>query len=266
MHLNLSTTYHPQTDRQTEWVNQILEQYLHVYCSYQQDDWVNYLGLAEFQYNNTFHDATQTSPFFANYGFHPSFSPIPGRIHNPATSKLTSHLNSIRDELHAELEMAQDTTKRYYNSKCSQAPLFRPGDFMMVLHQNIQSTRPSGKLDFWKIGPFKILHEVGKNAYHLLLPPSFSRLHLVFNVNLLKQYMDPTQYAGCLNIAHPTMDPQLMLSSENPLKIRKLLDVRKIGWRFEYLVEQLDKPISETSWFLLSDILNSYDETLESFH
>src|SRR5260221_3465782 len=68
--LNLSTAYHPQTDRQTECINQILEQYLHVYCSYQQDDWVDFLGIVEFQYNNTFHDSTHTSPFFANYSFH----------------------------------------------------------------------------------------------------------------------------------------------------------------------------------------------------
>ena len=62
------------------------------------------------------------------------------------------------------------------------------------------------------------------------------------------------------------MDPQLALAGENPLKIRKVLDVQKIGQRFEYLVEQLDKPTSETSWFLLSDIPDLYDENLESFH
>src|SRR5258708_39755141 len=103
------------------------------------------------------------------------------------------------------------------------------GDFVVVVSCNIQSTHPSGKLDFHKIGPFKILHEVGKNVYRLLLPPSFSRLHPVFNVNLLKQYTDPSQYEGRLNIAHPSMDPQLALARENPLNIRKVLDVQKIG-------------------------------------
>jgi len=50
---NLSTAYHPETDSQTECVNQILEQYLWVYINYQQDDWVDLLPLAEFMYNNT---------------------------------------------------------------------------------------------------------------------------------------------------------------------------------------------------------------------
>src|SRR5882724_2099906 len=55
---NLSSAYHPETDGQTERVNQILEQYLRVYINYQQDDWVNLLPLAEFAYNITLHSAT----------------------------------------------------------------------------------------------------------------------------------------------------------------------------------------------------------------
>ena len=68
---NLSTTYHPETDGQTEWVNQILEQYLCIYINYQQDDWASLLPLAEFTYNNTAHSATQVTPFFMSKGFHP---------------------------------------------------------------------------------------------------------------------------------------------------------------------------------------------------
>ena len=62
--------YHPETNGQTEWVNQILEQYLWVYINYQQDNWVDLLPLTEFAYNNTFHSATMVTPFFTK-GFHP---------------------------------------------------------------------------------------------------------------------------------------------------------------------------------------------------
>src|SRR5882724_13317992 len=55
---NLSTAYHPETNGQTEQVNQILEQYLWVYINYQQDNWVSLLPLAEFAYNNTLHSVT----------------------------------------------------------------------------------------------------------------------------------------------------------------------------------------------------------------
>ena len=52
--------YHPQADGQTERVNQTLEQYLRIHCNYQQDDWSNWLPVAEFAYNNTESSATGT--------------------------------------------------------------------------------------------------------------------------------------------------------------------------------------------------------------
>jgi len=51
--VNLSTAFHPETDGQTERVNQILEQYLRIFTNYQQDNWVPQLPIAEFAYNNT---------------------------------------------------------------------------------------------------------------------------------------------------------------------------------------------------------------------
>ena len=69
--LRKSTAFHPQTDGQTERVNQSLEQYLLQYCNYEQDNWYDLLPLAEYAYNNSATTATQMSPFFANYGFHP---------------------------------------------------------------------------------------------------------------------------------------------------------------------------------------------------
>ena len=48
---SLSTTYHPQTDGESERVNQEIEQYLRVFCNYQQDNWVDLLPFAEFAHN-----------------------------------------------------------------------------------------------------------------------------------------------------------------------------------------------------------------------
>ena len=63
---NRSSAFHPQTDGQTERMNSVLEQYLRMYCDYQQTDWASILPLAEFSYNNSKHSATTLSPFFAN--------------------------------------------------------------------------------------------------------------------------------------------------------------------------------------------------------
>jgi transposase InsO family protein len=68
----LSTAYHPQTEVQTELQNQTLEQYLRAYVNYLQDNWVYWLPLAEFAYNNSVHASTGVTPFYAEKGFHPS--------------------------------------------------------------------------------------------------------------------------------------------------------------------------------------------------
>ncbi|EKV18173.1 hypothetical protein PDIG_11210 [Penicillium digitatum PHI26] len=67
----LSTAYHPETDGQTERANAVLEQYLRAYVSYLQDDWSEWLPLAEFTANSHYSESTRVSPFYANYGFHP---------------------------------------------------------------------------------------------------------------------------------------------------------------------------------------------------
>ena len=54
----LLTVFHPQTDRQTERVNQKLEQYLRMFIDHRQEQWPEWLGMAEFAYNNKVHSST----------------------------------------------------------------------------------------------------------------------------------------------------------------------------------------------------------------
>ena len=69
--LNLSTADHPQTDGQTERVNQVLEDMLRAYVSKKQSDWESYLPIIEFAYNSAKHVSTGFSPFMLMYGFQP---------------------------------------------------------------------------------------------------------------------------------------------------------------------------------------------------
>ena len=59
----LSTSFHPQTDGQTERQNQTMEQYLRAFATYEQDNWVDLLPLAEFAYNNSVNTTTGLTPF-----------------------------------------------------------------------------------------------------------------------------------------------------------------------------------------------------------
>jgi hypothetical protein len=65
----MSTTYHPQTDGQTECINQVIELYLRSCCNYEQNDWATMLAMAEYEYNNSKHATIIISPCYANYGF-----------------------------------------------------------------------------------------------------------------------------------------------------------------------------------------------------
>lgn len=59
----MSTAYHPQTDGKTEHANQEIEQYLHTYCSFRQEDWVKWLPMAKFVLNSRVHSSTGRAPF-----------------------------------------------------------------------------------------------------------------------------------------------------------------------------------------------------------
>ena len=69
--MKLSTAYYPQTDEQMERVNQKLEQYLHMFINHRQEQQPEWLGTAEFAYNNKIYLVTKVSPFRANCGQDP---------------------------------------------------------------------------------------------------------------------------------------------------------------------------------------------------
>ena len=63
----LSMSYYPQTDKQTERMNQELEQYLRFFVDHRQKDWPKWLASAEFVVNNKAHSTTKVSSFMASY-------------------------------------------------------------------------------------------------------------------------------------------------------------------------------------------------------
>ncbi len=97
----LSTAHHPATDGQTERANQELEIYLRAYIDYYQDDWVAWLPFAEFAYNNRVNSSIGMSPFYAEYGFNPSFSVDP--VNSQAVPKADERVDRIH-EVQAELQ------------------------------------------------------------------------------------------------------------------------------------------------------------------
>ena len=92
--LAATTAYHPQGDGQMEWVNQELEQFLHLFINQRQDDWDNLLPIPEFQYNNHIHSVTQTIPFLLDTGRIPQmgFEPNQQRSHLESVNKFKEQM------------------------------------------------------------------------------------------------------------------------------------------------------------------------------
>ncbi|MBW0557242.1 hypothetical protein O181_096957 [Austropuccinia psidii MF-1] len=126
---DLSTAYHPETDGQTERVNQILEQYIWMYFSYHQDDWNTWLPLAEFAYNNSDHSSTKQLPFFTVYGRDPQFDSVHITQDTPA-GKLSTKVQSVQQNVKRELEVAINQFKRYADKSRGSPPVFNPGDMV----------------------------------------------------------------------------------------------------------------------------------------
>ena len=109
---NPSTAFHPQTDGQTERVNQEVEIYLRAYVDHLQDDWAEWLATTEFALNNQMHSATGHTPFFLDYGRNPWNGGIrtPTEV-NPAADEWMARLTEAQRATHKAMEKAADAMK-----------------------------------------------------------------------------------------------------------------------------------------------------------
>jgi hypothetical protein len=188
--LHMSSAYHPQTDGQTERVNQCLETYLRCFAHACPAKWGQWVSLAEFWYNSSPHSSLGRSPFEVLYGFPPRhFGLVP-----PDATPITD-LNGWLEErtvMHSlvqqHLSRAQLRMKRQADKLRSERQ-FSVGDWVFLkLQPYVQSSlarRANQKLSFRFFGPYKILARVGAVAYKLELPSS-STIHPVFHVSQLK--------------------------------------------------------------------------------
>ncbi|KEP45803.1 putative Transposon Tf2-1 polyprotein, partial [Rhizoctonia solani 123E] len=112
-----STAYHPQTDGQTERVNQIVEGYIRMFSNHQQDNWASLLPLAEFSYNNSLQTATGKSPFEICYGYNPRLSIGHEGGKAPYADQHADFLQKGYDEVKASLTLAQERMKEFYDRR-----------------------------------------------------------------------------------------------------------------------------------------------------
>ncbi|KAL0549258.1 hypothetical protein IC582_013739 [Cucumis melo] len=199
--LDFSTTFHPQTDGQTERLDQILEDMLRVWVLEFSGSWDSHFHLMEFAYNNSYQATIDMAPFEALYG-KCCRSPIcwvEVGEQRMLGHELVQTTNAAIQKIRARMLTAQSRHKSYVDVRRMDLE-FEVGDMVFLKvapMKGVLRFEKKGMLSPHFVGPFEILERIGPIAYRLALPPSLFAVHDVFHVSMLRRYVaDPDACSG----------------------------------------------------------------------
>ena len=245
-----SSSYHPQSDGQTEIVNKCLEGYLRCFVSDKQTQWVKWLPLAEWWYNTSFHTAAKMTPFMALYGYHPP-SITSSLRENSKVQAVEDHIEHQQEFLQLlkdNLNLAQNRMKQQADQHRSERS-FDIGDWVFLRLQpykqmSLKQAKKDNKLSPKYYGPYKVLQKIGTMAYKLELPAS-SRVHPVFHVSCLKKVIGE-------NLPVQTILPELDEEGKIILEPEAVMETRTRQLRnrsiSEYLIKWKNLPTEDSTW------------------
>jgi transposase InsO family protein len=215
----LSTAFHPQTDGQTERMNRDLQQYLRLFCAEKQDQWADWLAIAQFSYNSKMQTSSKKTPFEVSRNYVPRMG-IEQRVSKaPAAKEFADDMANTLEEVKNNLKEAQGRQKIQADKKRAEAPIYSPGDKVWLATENLRLTRASKKLTEKWIGPFPVIEMVGSNAVKLKLPRTI-KIHPVVNISRIKPYKE--RLTG-----QPVVAP-------GPLEVTEDRDVE---WEVDFIVD-----------------------------
>ncbi|KAL0551924.1 hypothetical protein IC582_011017 [Cucumis melo] len=263
--LDFSTAFHPQTDGQTERLNQVLEDMLRACALEFPGSWDSHLHLMEFAYNNSYQATIGMAPFEALYG-KCCRSPVcwgevgEQRLMGP---ELVQSANEAIQKIRSRMHTAQCRQKSYADVRRKDLE-FEVGDkvFLKVAPmRGVVRFERRGKLSPRFVGPFEILERIGPVAYRLALPPSLSTVHDVFHVSMLRKYVpDPSHVVDYEpleideNLSY-TERPVEVLAREVKTLRNKEIPLVKVLWR--------NHRVEEATWEREDDMRSSYPELFE---
>jgi hypothetical protein len=186
-----SSSYHPQTDGQTERVHQIVEDMLRASIMHFDKSWDKCLSLAEFSYNNSYRASLKMAPFEALYGRR-CRTPLNWSEAGERTlfgPDLVKDAKEKVEVIRENLKLAQMRQKSYHD-KGTTPRHYEVGDYVYLKvspTKGVQRFGVKGKLAPRYIGPYEIIEICGPVAYRIRLPDRFAAVHNVFHVTQLKK-------------------------------------------------------------------------------
>ncbi|CAI7879496.1 unnamed protein product [Closterium sp. NIES-54] len=252
--LAMSSAYHPQTDGQTERLNQIMEQLLRAACKDDINKWDLHLPVLEFAYNNAKHAATGETPFFLYYGRHPL---------TPQQPTVLATVQPMHDFVTTMQQLWDRTQKRLQDIQSSQKRLadrhrrdhtIAVGDHVLLDTCNLNLGHLPSKLRPRFCGPFLVEEQVTPVTFRLRLPASW-KIHNAFHVQLLKPYQYPNKlYTG----RQPPPPPPVLVNDELEYEVESVLaHRRRRHGALEFLVHWKGYDPSEDSWVSEEDMSNT---------
>jgi hypothetical protein len=198
--LRMSCAYHPQTNGQSERVNQCLEIYLRCFTHACPSKWSLFLALAEYSYNTSYHSAIKMSPFVAFYGHEPCHWGLDAAstYSAPSLQDWLTQQKSMQQFLQHNLHHARQYKKTLADKKRSDRT-FDVGDEVFIkLQPYVQLStvqRSNHKLSFRYFGPYSIIKKINPVAYEVKQPEA-SKIHPVFHVSQLRYVLKSGMHAS----------------------------------------------------------------------
>ncbi|CAI7897450.1 unnamed protein product [Closterium sp. NIES-54] len=252
--LAMSLAYHPQTDGQTERLNQVVEQLLRTACKDDVSHWDTQLPTLEFAYNNASHAATGKTPFFLCYGREPLTPQQPTTpAHVQSAHDFVTTMQQLWEKTQRRLTTMQTSQKQYADRQRRDHSV-AVGDQVLLDTRNLNLSHLPSKLRPRFCGPFLVEAQVTPVTFRLRLPDTW-KLHNAFHVQLLKPYKDPNQQFHGRQLPPP---PPVLIQDEPEYEVERVLTHRHRGGKtLEFLLRWKGYDPAEDSWVVEADMGNA---------